>query len=106
MIYRKYIFPFCLVIFCSLGCSGGGDDGGGGGSGDSCLNSGGCPAGEFCNFTDLLCGENGKNGRCEAAPAFCDLQIANVCSCQGLTFFNECFSSSAGQAVRSVGDCQ
>ncbi len=87
----------CLAV---SGCSGGGD------GGSSCVNSGGCAAGEFCNFTDLGCGQNGRTGKCEPAPASCDpAQVATVCSCSGIAFFNECFASAAGQSIRSLGEC-
>jgi len=98
---KYYITPILLLILTLTACSGGGD-----GGGKSCNDSSVCGAGEFCNFTDLLCGENGKSGKCEAVPTACDLAlVAPVCSCQGLSFFSECFSSSAGQSIRQLGEC-
>lgn len=82
--------------------------GGGGGGGVSCGAGVGniCPEGQYCNFDDFACGENGKSGHCTEIPVGCELApIENVCSCEGISFFNDCYAAQAGQSVRSIGDC-
>lgn len=115
-----FVASAALLMFALNAC-GGGDDGTPGvlGSGAKCsiLPGEGCPAGEYCNFPDFLCGETplALPGRCEqinvtvactGVDALTGLPQPPVCSCAGITFDEQCWANSAGQAVRAVGACQ
>ncbi len=89
----------CSVVLASVGC------GGGGGGGSDCGGTAGnaCPEGSYCKVELGLCGGEGK---CTEIPASCDPNLPpSVCSCEGISFFNECFAAQAGQGVQSIGDC-
>lgn len=80
---------------------------GGGGSGSSCNVAAGslCGAGEYCAYLDGTCGQSGESGSCVAIPTSCVAETAPVCTCDSLTFFNECLASQGGQSVKAVGEC-
>ena len=92
-----YIFLALSLFACSGGGGGGGDCGGPTGKT--------CESGKFCHFTDLSCGAGDTEGTCEDIPQACEPAEINVCSCEGLTFFNECFANAASQSVRAAGEC-
>ena len=78
---------------------------GGGGGSQSCVLNSDCTSGtDYCKFADS-CGSSGQEGTCTAIPTTCDPAVANVCTCESLTFFNECFAAQAGQSVASAGQC-
>lgn len=105
-------------MFALNACGGGGDGTPGVlGSGAKCsvLPGEGCPAGEYCNYPDFLCGETGIPGRCEQVnvtvactgiDALTGAPLPPVCTCAGISFDEQCWANSAGQAVRAVGACQ
>ena len=99
MIQVKRIIILSALV-ASAGC-------GGGGSGSDCNISAGqfCPAGEYCAYVDNSCGRDGSSGSCTAVPDGCTADIAPVCTCDGLTFKNECFAGQGGQSVQSAGEC-
>ncbi|MBX7139337.1 MAG: hypothetical protein K1X83_15305 [Oligoflexia bacterium] len=79
----------------------------GGGGGASCMGSADptCVGSQYCRIEGGACGEDGNGGNCQETPAECPADIAPVCSCDGITFFNECLAAQAGQSVRSQGEC-
>jgi hypothetical protein len=96
----KYIILFLCSVGMLISCGGGG-----GGGGGNCSATSPCQAGQFCHFTDLSCGDGGAAGSCETVPTNCEASEINVCSCESLTFFNECFANAASQSVRGPGEC-
>lgn len=97
----KYLCPLALALTISLSSCGGG------GSGSSCNVAEGafCAAGEYCAYLDNSCGGPGASGSCMALPAGCQPDSAPVCTCDSLTFTNECFASQAGQSIKNAGEC-
>ncbi|MCC6953587.1 MAG: hypothetical protein IT290_05675 [Deltaproteobacteria bacterium] len=89
--------PFLLCLCAVAGCSGGG--------GSSCTTSDECGAGQYCNFTDFSCGAAGGKGDCEPVGTACTLDSAPVCSCDRLTFVNECWAAADSQSLRAPGEC-
>lgn len=86
------------VLIC--GC------GSGGGGGASCVLSSDCGADQYCQFAAGACGDDGNQGSCtELSGQACAEGGTPVCSCEGLTFFNECFAAAAGQSIRAQVDC-
>ncbi len=95
--YKRLITLCGIAVLCAS-C-------GGGGGGSSCSNLAGeiCPEGEYCKFE---IGQCGVDGSCEPIPPSCDPGLVTpVCSCEGISFFNDCFAAQAGQSVQSAGDC-
>lgn len=79
---------------------------GGGGGGNSCAAPDyACSEGEICQFEVASCGDLGAAGSCVAAPQACTEEIAPVCTCDGLTFQNECRALTGGHSVRGLGQC-
>jgi hypothetical protein len=78
--------------------------GGGGGSGPSCTSSSECAQGSFCDFADGTCGSGGS-GSCEPIPTVCTAEVIPVCSCEKISFSNECFANAAAQSVATMGNC-
>ena len=96
---------FVLVIgILSLASCGGGGGGGGGGSCGGAGNTA-CPEGQFCKYEDLACGAIETTGSCQEIPLLCDTTVSEVCTCDGLTFDNECLAEQAGQSVAAAGQC-
>jgi hypothetical protein len=95
----SFILVFAMVLALS-GC-------GGGGSGSSCNVAQGsvCAQGEYCAYLDGSCGRNGEAGSCVAIPTSCVADAQPVCTCDALSFTNECFSSQGGQSVQAAGEC-
>lgn len=85
-----------LLFTLLLGCSGGG--------GSSCdlADGAACGPDEYCKAETGTCTGSGK---CESIPDACDASISEVCTCDRLTFFNECLASQAGQSLLSAGSC-
>jgi hypothetical protein len=86
------------VVALLLGC------GGGGGSGPACITAADCSAGTYCNFDDGGCGQTG-GGTCEAIPSVCTQEVMPVCSCERITFNNECYAGAAAQSIAAMGSC-
>ena len=109
-IKRLKLFSVLVPSLCVYACSGGGGSGKSG-SGDDCASNANCPAGEFCNFVDLSCGKTGLPGSCTTIPVLdCNLPtsselVGTVCSCERLTFNNQCWAESAGQSISGAGEC-
>ena len=95
-----YITLFSIAR-CFASCGGGG-----GGGGNSCaLDNLACPASEFCQFEAGECGDAGAPGSCSALASSCGGEVAPVCTCDGLTFSNECLAKAGGHSVRASGEC-
>ncbi len=89
-------------VFCGLLASCGG-----GGGGSSCNVAAGqfCDIGKYCKYENNSCGRDGSSGSCADIPANCPAEIATVCTCDSLTFNNECFAAQAGQSIQAAGEC-
>lgn len=100
MTHKQVLFFAITIGFAACG-------GGGGGGGASCAASSECATGEYCQFDAGSCGEGGVSGACTAVDltTACPESGDAVCSCDGLTFFNECFAQAASQSIRNVGEC-
>lgn len=90
----KFILSLAFLIFS--GC------GGGGGASCDLADGAACGPGEFCKAETGTCSGSGK---CESIPDACDTSVSEVCTCDRLTFFNECLASQAGQSLLSAGRC-
>lgn len=89
---RNAAMSFALALLVA-GC--------GGGNGSSCTTSDSCAENQFCKFTSGCTG----SGTCVDVNQTCSNEIAPVCSCDNLTFFNECWADAAAQSVSSQGEC-
>lgn len=98
------INPRIIVILVLLAVS---SCGGGGGGGASCNVPAGqlCDVGQFCSYSDNSCGRTGGSGTCTAIPLTCTAEGPSVCTCDSLTFNNQCLAAQAGQSIQAVGDC-
>lgn len=96
MIDKIRYLTLSLAVF-AIGC-------GGGGGAPSCGGTSGnfCPEGQYCKVEIGLCGGEGE---CTDIPLACDAAPPSVCSCEGISFFNECWAAQAGQGVQALGDC-
>ncbi len=117
-------FLFGLLAIGVSACGGGGGDSGpdevacGGDAGNTCL------AGEFCKYEDLSCGAatvaGPAKGVCRAIPLDCNAPqptptpdatpnpnaiVGPVCTCDRITFFNDCWASAAAQSPAAAGEC-
>lgn len=103
------------VVLLAVACGGGGGGDGKNGSGDDCTSSSTCPIGEFCKFEDFSCGASGLVGACRTIPIVdCNLPavdpeptdiVGQVCSCDRLTFNNQCWAEAASQSIVGAGEC-
>ena len=110
---RKILIS-CMLIGSIAACGGGGSDNKNG-SGDECRSNSTCPAGEFCNFKDFSCGNSVLPGTCQTIPLVdCNLPVVEpdplaivgpVCSCDRLTFNNQCWAEQASQSISGAGEC-
>lgn len=98
-IVTKAIILFVLIL--SSAC------GGGGGGGGGCNIAAGqfCDIGKYCVYSNNSCGRDGSSGSCTDIPPTCDTVAATVCTCDSLTFINECFAAQAGQSIQAAGEC-
>lgn len=66
-----------------------------------------CDEGQFCDYpVAAFCGAADGLGTCRAIPEVCTEQYDPVCGCDGETYPNACFASSAGVSVASAGACE
>lgn len=84
---------------------------------DACLRPGcpgecsrevGCAEGEYCDFTDGLCGAVGFSdgkGQCKPLPYDCDAGGVGACACDGSTPLNDCEAAARGQDITRFGGC-
>lgn len=94
------------ILALAIGALISGCGGGGGGGGSACALSSDCAAGEYCQFAAGACGDDGNQGSCTALSGeACAEGGTPVCSCDGISFFNECFATAAGQSIRGDGEC-
>ena len=65
-----------------------------------------CGAGEFCDFLDGSCGDNGTQmGFCRVTQGPCTGSAQPVCGCDGKTYAAQCDAVTAGVSVRHLGAC-
>ncbi|NMC63600.1 MAG: hypothetical protein GYA55_10600 [SAR324 cluster bacterium] len=97
---RNSALKFSLAVLATLtlfGCSGGG--------GSSCTSNAECSETEFCKLEIGTCGTSSASGSCQELPQTCTNEQVPVCSCEKLTFFNECWADAAGQSIQAKGEC-
>lgn len=63
-----------------------------------------CDPGDFCNM-DGMCQIDDGLGVCEPLPEGCPENWDPVCSCEGVTYGNECAAHMAGASVWTLGEC-
>jgi hypothetical protein len=63
-----------------------------------------CAAGEFCNI-EGQCLVGDAVGVCEPMPEACPDVWMPVCSCDGVTYSNECDAHAAGASILHEGEC-
>ena len=90
-----------LVLLISA-CGGGG---GGGGGGCNIVAGQLCDIGQYCAYSDNSCGKTGASGTCTAIPLSCPAEGPAVCTCDSLTFNNQCLAAQSGQSIQAVGEC-
>lgn len=107
MLFAKiYRTTFFLVIAVFVGAALIGCGGGGGGGSNSCAAPDYiCPAGEFCKFELGACGALGVSGTCTTLPMACTADVAPVCSCDRLTFSNQCLAETGGHSIIALAEC-
>lgn len=97
--FQRAAFAVLAAVLLPIGC-------GGGGGGNSCSAPDySCGAGEFCQLEAGSCGAEGAGGSCVVIPSVCTQEFAPVCSCDGLTFSNQCFAEGGGHSTRGLGAC-
>lgn len=77
------------------------NDGGGSPPGAPCKDNAECSGGEFCDRA--TCGE--PFGRCTRVPAFCAPDLAPVCGCDQVTYWNDCLRRLSGMSMAAPGEC-
>lgn len=90
-----------MALVLMTGC------GGGGGGSASCGGPEklGCEAGQYCSYFENLCGEVNPTGSCQPVQDCAAIPVSSVCSCDKITFFNECYADQAGHSIAAPGDC-
>ncbi|MEQ9079276.1 MAG: Kazal-type serine protease inhibitor domain-containing protein [Sandaracinaceae bacterium] len=69
---------------------------------DPCTTNADCGAGDYCQLTEGACSGDGV---CVPRPEACDLGLAPVCGCDGVTYGNACEAAAAGAALLHSGQC-
>ena len=90
-----------------MGTGGMGTGGSGGGSGIACGGFAGvlCPATEYCDFPDDICGAADGQGVCRTRPQACPEIYMPVCACDGKVYSNACDANGGGFDVSNNGGC-
>lgn len=118
----KILISVLLIGFSAACGGGGGGSSNKNGSGDECRSNSTCPVGEFCNFKDFSCGNSILPGACQTIPtSLVDCNVppvidpndepdpsviaGPVCSCDRLTFNNQCWAEKASQSISGAGEC-
>lgn len=78
-----------------------GDAGGTNPIGTPCRDANDCGAADFCDKPS--CAE--AFGRCSRRPAFCEPNLAPVCGCDQVTYWNDCLRRQSGVGVSAAGEC-
>lgn len=83
-------------------CQGGGGAAAGGGG---CGPSDPCGVGEYCDYSDDLCGA-GVSGTCKPRPGACPAVDEPTCGCDGAVHGNACSANGDGTDVANSAGCQ
>lgn len=78
-----------------------GSEDGHGSEGRKCVESSECSGRGYCSkreCTDL-------GGECELRPVVCENDLAPVCGCDGITYWNDCLRRQAGASIMNKGEC-
>jgi hypothetical protein len=60
----------------------------------------------FCKYPDGTCFDSGSKGACTPIPISCPEDYEPICGCDGVTYYNECFSDAAGVSIDHRGACE
>lgn len=69
------------------------------------FQGGGCDQGQYCNYPDGTCKDEGARGVCVATPDVCIKILAPVCGCDGRTYSNSCEAAAAGVSIMARHAC-
>lgn len=74
----------------------------------TCLRSSGCDDGQYCAVKKGVCTGNrdNDNGMCADRPTFCPDVYLPQCSCDGITYGNDCEAAAAGANIAYEGECE
>jgi len=70
-------------------------------AGTSCFELADCPSGWRCEKPSC----DAKQGRCEPPVVFIPPELMPVCSCDGVTYWNDELRRQAGATLASAGEC-
>jgi hypothetical protein len=68
------------------------------------IGDGTCKGEDFCLSPAGSCGGT-SDGRCTSMPVVCNMNIQEVCGCNGETYDNDCDAFSVGVNVDYTGSC-
>jgi hypothetical protein len=64
-----------------------------------------CPAGQYCEFPDQMCGGNDDEGTCAQRPQGCPEIVDPTCGCDHQVYPSPCDAAAAGADIDDLGGC-